>query len=192
MATAPSLQVVKEFTYRGVPRHYSNRYHFHGGTPADSTHWTTFSDAVVTAEKAIHMPESAGGSKIIETIGFAGGSDIPVFTKTYTTDGTGAFASFIPVGGDSAGLIRYSTADRSSKNHPIYCFNYYHGVSGGTTVATLDNMNTAQRTAWGIYAADWITGFSDGANTYVRSRPNGNICTGSLVEVFLTHRDLPR
>lgn len=171
---------------------YSNRYHFHGGTPADSAHWTTLSNAVVLAEKAIHMPIASGGCKIIEAVGYAGGSEVPVFTLAYTTDGTGAFASYIPVPGDCAALIRYSTADRSSKNHPIYCFNYVHGVSGGTSATNVDAFNTAQKTAFGIYAADWIAGFSDGTNTYVRSRPNGNICTGSFVATELTHRDLPR
>ena len=173
-------------------RNWSNRYHFHGGTPADSAHWTTLSNAIVLAEKAIHMPLASGGSKIIEAIGYQGGSEIPVFTLAYTTDGTGAFASYIPVPPDCAALIRYSTADRSSKNHPIYCFNYVHGVGGGTSTTHVDAVNTAQKTALGVYAADWIAGFSDGTNTYVRARPNGNLCNGYFVEPDLTHRDLPR
>ena len=191
IATAPSIQINKSFTYRGVLRTVSNRYHFHGGTPADSTHWTTLANAVTAAEKAVHMPLASGGCKIIEAVGYAGGSEIPVFTLTYTLDGTGAFASFIPMAGDSAALVRYSTADRSSKNHPIYCFNYYHGVSGGTTVPTVDNLNTAEKTALQTYANLWVAGFSDGTNTYVRSRPNGNVCTGAFVEPLVTHRDLP-
>jgi hypothetical protein len=93
--------------------------------------------------------------------------------------------------GDCAALVRYSTADRSSKNHPIYCFNYYHGVSGGTTVPTVDNLNTAEKTALQTYGNAWIAGFSDGTNTYTRSRPNGNVCTGAFVEPLVTHRDLP-
>lgn len=94
--------------------------------------------------------------------------------------------------GDAAGLIRYSTADRSSKNHPIYCFNYYHGVGTSGIFATKDTLLSTQATAFATYAASWITGFSDGANTYKRARPNGNTVTGSFVEPLLTHRDLPR
>lgn len=191
IATAPSIQVIKKFNYRGTVRNFSNRYHFHGGTPADSTHWTTLSDAVVTAEKAIYLSFASNGATILETVGYAGGSDIPVFSKTYTTDGTGLFSSTIPTPGDSAALIRYSTADRSSKNHPVYCFNFYHACTANNGTLQNDQLNTGQKAAMVIYAADWITGFSDGANTYVRSRPNGNICTGSLVEPLLTHRDLP-
>lgn len=191
MATAPSIRIVKQFNYRGTLRNFSNRYHFHGGTPADSTHWTTLANAIVTAEKATYLPIASGGAKIIEAVGYAGGSEIPVFTLTYTTDGTAAFGGWFPAPGDSACLIRYSTADRSSKNHPIYCFNYYHAVGVGNSASAVDTMLASERTAKGVYGADWIAGFSDGTNTYVRSRPNGNICTGAFVEPLITHRDLP-
>jgi hypothetical protein len=43
------------------------------------------------------------------------------------------------------------------------------------------------------YAAAWITGFSDGAVTHKRCRPNStSLATGSIVEALVTHRDLPR
>jgi hypothetical protein len=191
MATAASIRVVKQFTYRGVLRNFSNRYHFTGGAPSDSTHWTTLSDAIVTAEKAIFIPLANWGAKIIATVGYAGGSEIPVFNKTYTTDGTGTWTSVLTHPGDVANLIRYSTADRSSKNHPIYLFNYYHSAQEQGTVGGADLANAAQRTAMGTYASSWISGFSDGTTNHIRSRPNGNAATGSLVEANLTHRDLP-
>lgn len=192
MATTSSIRVIKQFTYRGAVREFSNRYHFNNGTPADSAHWTTLSDAIVTAEKAIYEPFGAPGAKIVATVGYAGGSEIPVFNKTYSTDGTGSFANYGSTPGDVAGLVRYSTADRSSKNHPIYLFNYYHTM-GGDNGSSADNFCPAQRTAVGTYAAAWIAGFSDGAVTYHRCRPNStSLATGYLVEALLTHRDLPR
>ncbi len=191
MATAASIRVVKEFNYRGTTRHFSNRYHFTGGAPSDATHWTTLSDAVVTAEKAIYLPEGNWGSKIVQTVGYAGGSEIPVFNKTYTTQGTGTWTSVLSHPGDVAWIVRYSTADRSSKNHPIYLFNYYHSAQEEGTVGGADLMNAAQRTATSTYASSWITGFTDGTTNHIRSRPNGNAATGSLVETMLTHRDLP-
>lgn len=189
MAATPSIRVVKQFTYRGVTRRFSNRYHFNGGTPADSAHWTTFSDLVVAAEKAIY--NSAGGLSIVQTVGYAAGSDVPVFTKAYSVVGTWVSAGFPRAAGDVAGLIRYSTTARTSKNHPVYLFNYYHdayttGLTGG------DTWNATQVANAQAFAASWITGFSDGSNTYVRSGPNGATATGSLVETLLTHRDLPR
>jgi hypothetical protein len=137
------------------------------------------------------MPLGSGGAKIVQTVGYAAGSEVPVFVKAYTLDGTAAFATWLPVPGDTAALVRYSTPDRSTKNHPVYCFNYYHGVGKTTNVVTNDAINAAQSTALQTYANSWITGFSDGTTTFHRSRPTGNLCTGALVAPLLTHRDLP-
>jgi hypothetical protein len=186
-----SIRVVKQFNYRGVVRTFSNRYHFGTYLPPDSGHWTTLSDAIVTAEKAIFFSLANNGAKIVNTFGYAAGSEVPVFTKAYTTDGTLSASGASAVPGDVAAMIRYSTPDRSTKNHPIYCFNYYHGVSNGVLVVDADNLLPSQRTAMQTYAASWLTGFSDGAVTVQRSRPQGDLCTGSLVPSLLTHRDLP-
>lgn len=187
MASTPSIKVTKQFTYRGVTRQWSNRYHFNGGTPADSAHWTTLSDAVVTAEKAIHIPPVT----IVKTTGYAAGSEVPVFTKTYSTAGTATSASGSPIPGDCAALIRYSTAARTSKNHPIYLFNYYHGVM--VAVGSQDTLLASQAAAMATYAGVWIgAGFSDGTTSYNRAGPNGATATGVLVEALVTHRDLPR
>ncbi len=189
MADAASIKVVKSIVYRGTTRSWSNRYHFDNSAPTDNTKWTTLSDAVVLAEKATMY--NAGLVVITGTYGYAGGSEIPVFSKTYTTNGTGAFSNPRLQAGDVAIVVRYSTADRSSKNHPIYCFNYYHGVLGNS-IGTADEVNPAQKTAMSTYAAAWITGFSDGAVTHHRSRPNEHLCTGALVLPDMSHRDFPR
>jgi hypothetical protein len=184
--------VVKQFNYRGVVRTFSNRYHIGTAVPADTAHWTTFSDAVVTAEKAIYAQLASGGAKIVETFGYAPGSEVPVFSKTYSTDGTMPLVSDRTTPGDVAALIRYSTPDRSTKNHPVYCFNYYHGAMADSTATTADNLAANQMAAMSAYASSWITGFSDGTTTFHRSRPTGDLVTGAIVKPFLTHRDLPR
>ncbi len=191
MAATASVRIVKNFNYRGVVRTFSNRYHIGTAYPADSTHWTTLCDAIVTAEKAIYQSLSTGGATIIEAVGYAPGSEVPVFTKTYATTGTGTFATYTLTPGDVAACVRYSTPDRSTKNHPVYCFNYYHAVGAQVSSTAADALNTAQSSAIATYAAAWITGFSDGAVTYHRSRPTGDLCTGSIVKPLLTHRDLP-
>lgn len=147
---------------------------------------------MVAAEYPIYQATAGGGCKVIGTVGYEGGSEIPVYNKTYNDDGTGGFTSWSPLPGDAAAVVRYSTADRSSKNHPIYLFNYYHSVSAVAGAGNQDTLHAAQKSAIGTYAADWITGFSDGTVTHHRSRPNESLATGDLVLPLVSHRDLPR
>lgn len=187
MASTASIKVVKTILYRGALKTWSNRYHFTSGVPADNTKWTTFSDAITAAEKLIY---GAGSNTctIIGTYGYGPGSDVPVFSKTYSLAGTLANSTRPLAPGDAAVLVRFSTADRSTKNHAIYLFNYFHGALT-TALATPDAVAPEQVTAMGVYASAWASGFSDGAVTHVRASPNGHVATGYLVDTKVRHRD---
>lgn len=188
MAASPSVQIKKTSPYKGGSRVWSNRYHFLGGTPADATHWHTLMDAVVAAEKLTYDASHV----ITEAVGYAAGSDVPVASKVYSVAGTfsGSGTNRItPL--EVAALIRWSTAERTTKNHPIYLFSYLHGaltVGPGTAYETLA---TDQASVMATYATAWITGFSDGSITATRAGPNGQAATGSIVEEYVTHRDFP-
>lgn len=188
MAATPSIKVVKTSPFKGGSRTWSNRYHFNGGTPADATHWHTLMDNVTTAEKATLNADS----HIIEALGYAAGSDVPVATKVYSLAGTSAVASnFENVPLEVAALIRWSTAARTTKNHPIYLFSYMHATYVKSNVADYDTLHATASSQYATYATAWISGFSDGTITAVRASPNGAVATGSIVEEYVTHRDFP-
>lgn len=189
--TRSSIVIKKQGTYRGATKVWSNRYHFTGAVPSDATHWTTFADAIVAAEKLTVY----SGVEIIEAVGYDSASATPtnphgdaVFSKSYTTAGT-----FVPATGsqqcpgDSAVLLRYSTDQRSTKNHPIYLMNYFHGIYRDASVA--DNVDSHQIDVFDAYGDDWLAGFSDGTIDHQRCGPRGAVAQVRRVDPFVRHRD---
>jgi hypothetical protein len=191
--TRSSIVITKQFTYRGATRTWSNRYHFEGSVPADSTAWTTLADNITAAEKLVLDPSV----EIIQATGYDSASATStnphgdaVFAKTYSLTGT-----FTPGGGDvatpgdAAALVRYSTLARSTKNHPVYLFNYYH--SAWRAASTTDDLATDYVAVLNTYAAAWVTGFTDGTGARERCGPRGAGAVGHTVNGFVRHRDFP-
>lgn len=184
----PSLKVIKSFPFKGGTRQWSNRYCLTGTAPSDDTHWHTLMDNVVNAEKAVLRLDVT----IIECLGYAAGSDVAVSQKTYSTAGTVSPASgFLQQAGEVVALVRWSTAARSVKNHPIYLFKYYHGAYTGSGGPSYDILDENQESALATYAGSWVSGFSDGTVTHKLTSPQGHDATGAVVEEYVTHRDFP-
>lgn len=191
MATTPtqhSVQIVKQFSYRGDPlQQFSNRYYFNGGAPADQTAWYALIDALVLLEKSCFN----GGVTCIAGHGYAPGSEVAIATKAMSVGGT-LGGTGTPVPGDCAVVVKMATTKMSVKNHRVYVFSYYHhalrsaGDNGG------DQLDATQKTAIEGYANDWLNGISVGGRVYKRTTPDGALVTGRTVDPFIGHRDFLR
>ena len=188
MADTASIRIIKQGDFKGGTKRWGNRYHFSGGVPADLSHWTTLAGHVRDAEIAC----LGANQSMVGWVGYPPDSDEPVASGTLS--GSGALTVTSPVQAsplEVAGFIRWSTDQRSVKNHPIYLFSYIRGALRQTDVEN-DAWATAQKNAATTYGNAWITGFSDGANTYHRAGPRGAVALGTSVPFYVSHRDFPR
>lgn len=191
--TRNSIVITKQFTYRGATRQFSNRYHFEGDLPADSTAWGTLADNITELEKTIY--DSA--VEIILATGYDSSTATStnphgdaVFTKVYSIPGTfSPTASDVEMPGDAVGLVRFNTQARSKKNHPVYLFNYFHRAWSGTS--SPDSIASGYQNVLDSYGSDWVNGFSDGTGPRQRCGPRGAVAVGHTVDPYVRHRDFP-
>lgn len=183
MAATPSVLIRKSFSYRGAPRLWTNRYHFVGGVPSNDAAWSTFIDNIVTAEKLALI----AANTFVDAAGYAAGSDIPVYTKTLSGTGSFAAGSNQVAPGDCAAMLRFTTDAKTSRNHPVYLYSWYH--SALFAAGAPDVVVASWVTALNTYGTAWINGFSDGTNTLHRAGPNGAVALTRATSTVMRHRD---
>jgi hypothetical protein len=85
-----------------------------------------------------------------------------------------------------------ATTKRSTKNHVVYVFSYFHGCRFDPTAGDPDTLWSSQKTVIDTYMNAWLNGITVGARTYKRTTPDGHLTTGRLTDQFIGHRDFPR
>jgi hypothetical protein len=187
-SSVPSLKLIKSFPFKGGFRTFSNRYHFLGGAPVDSGHWTSLILNAADFEKTVFSSDCT----ITEGIGYLAGSDVPVHTEIINLQGNlvpGSGVAKAP--GEVAALLKFSTDARTIKNHPIYLFKYFHDIYVDTAAGGQDTLSPNQHTNIGNVASIWLSGLSDGTNAKTICSPRGAAATGFVVDSHVTHRDFP-
>lgn len=187
MAATPSVKLTFQTTYRGGTKNWSNRCHFSGGVPADLTAWEALISAIMSPYNSAMVP----ATEFIEATCYLAGSDLPLHTIPYSTTGGFTVGSDIHMPLECTALERWSTDQRSVKNHPIYLFNYMHGVLRASASSDYELLASDQKSAIQTYVTAWVTGFSDGTNTYKRAGPNGAVAQSGTVGTYIGHRDFP-
>lgn len=190
MATAPTQVGIKltfSFSWRGAAKQWSQLYHFNGPTSwASQTQFNTASDALWNLVKQ-SLPARV---TLVESTGYNAGSFLPVYTKVYGAAGTYTDTSNPQAAGEMCMLWRFTTTQRSTKNHPIYLYKWWHGMQtdGMTSPDTL--RSGLQSTAQSVVNAI-VAGISDGTNTRIYCGPRGAVAQAGTCMTLLHAREFP-
>lgn len=173
--------------YRGNTVVWSNRWFFNQTSLPSTGDRTAIAQAIWDQEKIQYTTKVT----IVDAIWYAAGSDVPVSTSAITGACTLSASGRIETPGDCAAVIRFSTTQRTSKNHPIYLFKYFHDVrySSGGLADTVDTTQAGRFLALGQLL---VTGISQGGTTYKVAGPQGAVGQGVDALPLITHRDFPR
>ena len=186
MSSPTRLVLTKQFTYEGVGREWTNGYYFIGTEPASFSEWSSFANDVIDLEKLILQNDVT----IVKAQGYQVDDDFPSYSEAFSTVGTLSVSGASNAPRDCAAVVRLSTEARSTTNHPIYGYNYYHGVADYDSGSGHPPgwLYEPQRTAIKTYADAWIAGIGD----MNRCTRGGHVCVSSFVDPWIRHRDFPR
>lgn len=172
---------------RGITKLWSTSFHLDTAVP-DLTTFELLADALATGGTHQLMQCFWNDQELVGIDYYAAGSDIASHSKTYAEVGYKTHSTDTIQSSDSVALWRWATTARTSKNHPVYLFNYMHGVRSTQGAAT-DAVDSNQHTDMDAYANRLVTGVSAGGLTFKRAGPNGAVAQSVLIETYIHHRD---
>lgn len=181
----PSIKVTFESPYRGGRKQWACRWHFTGAN------FTTAEFEILTDNIRDFMIQCLPpATTIVSYTGYNSGTEVPVFEKVVTTPGSrpDGGAPYAPL--ENVALWRYTTDQRSTKNHPIYLYKHIHHVNTNS-VTDADTLNVGLKDAMTAVAQKFVDGIDDGTGTRVYCSSQGAVAQTSVVETSIHHRDFP-
>lgn len=183
-ATRPSITVLATVAYKGETRAHGNRYYFDGILEPTNAEFQQLWDAF----KDYQLGTLPASEQVTSVIGKHPGSEVPVWTISPAAPGTLVETGMDRCPGDCAAYIRFTTDQRSAKNHPIYLGNFIKPVykaPGGPP----DDIVTHDFSQIASLAANWLEGFTIGSTLCQRCGPYGAVAQSYVVKPHITHRD---
>lgn len=185
--TRVGVKLVFSSPYRGGTKVWSQLWHFDGPTTwASSGQFQTLVDNLVAQIQGL-LPSD---TSITEAIAYNAGSSVPVYTYTHTWTGTSTATTGRRQALEACALVKFTTTQRSTKNHPIYLFKWFHAVfSSGT--GTYEALDSGLKTNIQNNMTTILGGLSDGTNTRQYCGPFGAVAQSRIVEPDLHMREFP-
>lgn len=191
MTTPPPTRVgVKvgfTFSWRGASHSWGQLYHFDGPTSwADQTHFDTFA---VNLWNQIKQPLPARVT-CNDMTAYNAGSFLPVFNHTIAAAGGYTDTSNPQAAGELCMLWRFTTDQRTTKNHPIYLFKWFHGMqTDGAT--SPDSLRAGIVATAATPISSLLSGISDGTNSRKYCGPRGAVALSGTCYSTLHAREFP-
>lgn len=183
----PGVKFVFSSPYRGGTKTWSTKVYVNGPDWASQAQFNAYVDAVW----GDWITRIATTTTFVEAVAYDAGSFLPVFTYAKNAAGTYSLSGLQLAPLEACILLRYTTTARTSKNHPIYLWNYIHNVpTNGAT--SPDVPASGFKSGWDTRAAALVTGYSDGTQVRKRAGPRGAIAQAGACETYLHMHEFPR
>jgi hypothetical protein len=181
----PSIKVTVQSPHKSGTINWSNRWFFTGAALTLAQFNALV--ALLQAEYVLILPST---SSIVEYTQYDPGSDVPVRTSSVSVAGTMPLTSGNKCPSFCASMLRFSTSQRTSKNHPIYLFKYFHACISDSA-GNGDNLQSILSSRLNSFGTDVVAGFNDGTSTRHVTGPYGATAIGYVNHGYVVHRDFP-
>lgn len=186
-ATRPSIRAIFESTYKGGTKRWSTRWHFTPAVNPTTAVFATLANDLDPYLAAIVTPRTS----LKEYVGYYAGSEVPVWSADRNQAGTFNPGTFRVTPLESCAVTRYGTTQRTSKNHPIYLFQYTHDVLVEPSQSDYELLNNDQQENIRQLAQKWVDGFVISGSTYMKTGPYGAVAQNCRINDYISHRDFP-